>query len=319
MPQKDTLKRIGRVLTMVAHLKDGPMNLKDMIRKFKVDKRTVQRDLAIMNRVGFFTQSDGAGTYTLVDGVRLGNRKVTNEQYNALNTLAAYARNLGTGLSGVFEKMFLHITGYTPFGTFIMPIMPRVLSDTLPHIKDIEYAIEWGKELQIEYQADDEPLKTRTVCPLKVLICDSFSYLFTFNKAKPGEFRKYRLDRIVSLKVLDNSHFTEPEDAEAAINSARSIWGAMSPRRRTIDVKLRVESHARDYFRRQELVAGQKLTELEDGALLYEAKVCQFWEITPYILRWIPHVTVLEPAQLKEEVLAQVKTYAEKQTAMRSS
>jgi predicted DNA-binding transcriptional regulator YafY len=313
MPQKDTLKRLGRVLNLIGRLNSGRIRVIDVAKEFKVSKRAIQRDLAILHKAGFFTQSSGDGWHEFTPGISVKNRQLSNEQYNALNAVAAFSKNLGSGLSAQFDKLFQHITNYTPFETFIVPVMPRILTDTIPHIKEIEEAIEWGKEIEIEYQYDENsPVKKHHICPLKVLIADGFAYIFSAYKTKPGLFPKYRIDRIKSLKILDEC-FSEPEGMQDALEKARSIWGAVPDKERTIKVKLKVTDWARDYFLRHELVGGQTIKKQKDGSLLFEAKLCQLPELVPHILRWMPNVTVLEPKALKEEVMARIDAFRKNQ------
>lgn len=314
MPQDDTLKRLGRVLSLIAKLNNDKIHIEEVAEEFKVKKRTIQRDLVIMTKAGFQTTTVGGGYYTFAEGISFKDRPLTNEQYNALNALAAFSKNAGGGLSGSFEKIFHHITDNNPFDTFILPVMPRIISDTIPYIKEIEEAIDYQKELEIEYQGPDskEPVKHH-ICPLKVLVADGFAYIFSAYKTRPGIFPKYRIDRIKSLKVLDGQTFCEPDGMNEALAKARSIWGAMPEKDRKIKVKLKIEDWARDYFMRQELVGGQTVKKQKDGSLIFEAKICQLPELVPHILRWMPNVTVLAPKELKEEVLKRVKEFTKKQ------
>ncbi len=314
MPQEDSLKRLGRILSLVGRLNSGRVKVTEVAKEFGVDKRTIQRDLTMIHKAGFFTETLGDGWYQFAEGVSLRNRQLSNDQYNALNAMAAFSKNVGGGLSGRFDKLFQHITNYTPFDTYIVPVMPKIISDSIPYMKEIEEAIDWGKELEIEYQGrEDGPVKKHHICPIKVLIDNGFAYIFSFYKSKPEMFPKYRIDRIKSLKVLDGETFCVPEGAAAALAEARSVWGALPQSERKIKVKLRVESWARDYFLRHELIGGQKLKEQKDGSLLFEAQIAQLPELVPHILRWMPHVTVLGPAELKEEVMSRVKGYIDKQ------
>jgi len=314
MPEIDTLKRLGRILNLIGKLDSGPIQIKRVAEEFGVVERTIQRDVTLLHRSGFYIQELADGYRAFPAGVRLANRKLTAEQQTALAVMAPYAKNLGAGLSESFENLFRHLTSYAPWEPFIVPIMPRLMTDTIPYIKDIEEAINDAKELEIEYQSDEnaKPAK-HYICPLKVLVAEGFAYIFSAYKNRKGQFPKFRIDRIKSLKVLDEITFVPPEGMEEALAKARNVWGAQPDSARKIKVKLKVESWARDYYRRQELVGGQTIKEQKDGSLIFEAKICQFPEIMPHIMRWIPHVTVIEPKELKEEVLRQVDTYRAKQ------
>ncbi len=314
MPQEDTIKRFGRVLSIIAKLSSGPVKIADLAKEFKKEKRTLQRDFAMLHKAGFFTQTCGDGCYRFADGICVKNRPLNNEQFTALNAMAAFTRNAGAGLSSQFDRLFLHLTAGQPFETFIVPVMPRIISDTIPYIKDIEEGIEYNKELEIEYQQEGGQLKTHRICPLKVLVADGFAYIFSTYRERPDIFPKYRIDRIKSLKIIDGpAPFREPEGAKRALEHARSIWGAMPDKDRKQKIKLKVEGFARDYYRRHELIGGQVIKEQKDGTLIFEAKVGRLPEIIPHVLRWIPHVTVLGPKELREDIKKRVAEFSAKQ------
>ena len=315
MPQKDTLRRLGRILTLLARLNSGRIHLATLAIEFNISKRALQRDLATIHRAGFFiTQDPEPGYHRFSDGVSLARRDLTPDQLTTLAAMASFSKNLGAGLSASFEKLFRHITDSSPWESYILPIMPRIKTDAIAFIKDIEYAIEYAKEIEIEYtDADGKPVK-RHVCPLKILIAEGFSYIFAFYKTKPDIFIKYRTDRIKSLKIVEGDSFPMPEGMDEALAKARSIWGVNIESDRKIKIRLKIDSWARDYFLCQELVGGQTIKTQKDGSLIYEATICQLQEILPHILRWLPNVTVLSPKELKEEVLKRVEEFKTKQS-----
>lgn len=316
MPQKDTLKRFGRMLSLLAKLDQGRIHLPSLTGEFKRSKRQLQRDIATLHKVGFYIIAEAQpGWYRFADGISLKNRILTNDQHAALLAMASFAKNMGAGISESFDKLFLQLTSEALWGnSYIVPIMPKIKTDTIPYIKDIEYAIEYSKEIEIEYVGGEggEVVKHH-ICPLRVLVSEGFAYIFSAYKTKPGIFPKYRIDRIKKLTVIDGDSFREPEGVEEALAKARSVWGTMMDKHRKIKVRLKVDSWARDYFLRQDLVGGQTVRECSDGSLIYEAAICQLPEITPHILRWIPNVTVISPKELKDEILKKIAEFKAKQ------
>ncbi|MCX5791850.1 MAG: WYL domain-containing protein [Elusimicrobia bacterium] len=310
MPQKDTLKRLGRILTLLARLDHGRIHVATLAKEFNVSKRALQRDLAMIHRAGFFTKPDDEpGYHKFVDGFSLTRRDLTPEQLATLAAMAGFSKNLGAGLSASFEKLFRHITDNSPWESYILPIMPKIKTDAIPFIQDIEYAIEYAKEIEIEYTSAEGKEVKRHVCPLKILIAEGFSYIFAFYKTKPDIFIKYRTDRIKSLKVIEGDSFTNPPGMDEALAKARNIWGVNVESDRKIKIRLKIDSWARDYFLCQELVGGQTIKQRSDGSLIYEATICQLPEIIPHILRWMPNVTVLSPKILRDEVVKRVDEF----------
>lgn len=317
MSHEHSLRRLGRVVAIICRLNNGPVKIRALTAEFGKNKRTIQRDLNLIHRAGFCVQTDNNGLYSFAPGVCLSNRsRLTSEQYDAFSALAAFARNAGVSFSDAFNNIFKSIAGDdSPGEANIIPIMPRVISAGIPFIKELEYAIEYSKELEIEFQpAGAEQIKKHKVCPLKILVSEGYAYLFcTYKDRKPALFPKYRLDRIRKVTILDGDSFPVPPGMQAALQNARNIWGVQSKQERKTRIKLRVDGFARDYFRRHELVGGQKISEQKDGSLIFEARIGHLPEIVPAVLRWIPHVTVIAPAALKEEIGRCINEYAMRQ------
>lgn len=315
MPQEDSLKRLGRIVSILCSLNDGPVRLRDLVTKHKKDKRTIHRDLAMIHRAGFCVQTDNAGTYNFAPGVSLSNRgKLTPELYNSFSAMAAFARNSGAPSPDALNNVLKSIFGTDYLGeSQILHIMPRVIKENIPFINDFEYAIEYSKELEIEYQREPgEPVKKHTICPLKLLLADGSTYVFCTYRGKPTIFPKYRLNRIKKVRIIEGDSFPAPEGMEEALN-AHNIWGVQKKSERKIKVKLVVKDFAREYFRLHELVEGQKVKSQKDGSLTFEARIGALPELIPQVLRWMPHVTVIEPQELKDEVRKRLDEYTKNQ------
>ncbi|MDO8805857.1 MAG: WYL domain-containing protein [Elusimicrobiota bacterium] len=315
MPQEDSLKRLGRIVSILCSLNDGSVRLRDVVTKHRKDKRTIHRDFAMIHRAGFCVQTDNAGTYKFAPGVSLSNPgKLTQELQTAFSSMAAFALNSGTPSPESFSNVLRSIFATDAMGDSpILHIMPRVLKENIPFINDFEYAIEYSKELEIEFQKEPGvPIKKHTICPLKLLMADGSTYVFCTYKGKPTIFPKYRLNRIKKVRIIEGDSFPTPAGMEEALN-AHSIWGVQKKSERKVKVKLVVKDFAREYFRLHELVEGQKVREQKDGSLTFEARIGELPEMIPHVLRWMPHVTVIAPQELKDEVRKRLEDYAKNQ------
>jgi predicted DNA-binding transcriptional regulator YafY len=65
------------------------------------------------------------------------------------------------------------------------------------------------------------------------------------------------------------------------------------------------------YFERgmKKFFSSQKFQEkLEDGSIIFTLKYTQPLEILPFIQRWLPHLTILEPEELKQQMLKKLES-----------
>ena len=64
-----------------------------------------------------------------------------------------------------------------------------------------------------------------------------------------------------------------------------------------------------DIFTKQILPNQKIIKSLEDGGLLIQCSVYQKQQIFPMIRSWIPHLTIIEPAEWRDYLNHQLKKY----------
>ena len=73
---------------------------------------------------------------------------------------------------------------------------------------------------------------------------------------------------------------------------------------------LKVSKDVAVYFKRRKLVANQVIEkELEDGGLIISARVGHSNQVVPIVRYWIPHIRVISPEGLQDEMEAELKRY----------
>ncbi|MCK5583981.1 MAG: WYL domain-containing protein [Elusimicrobiales bacterium] len=299
--------RILRILNMLNT--KGRVKVSELAQEFNVTTRSIQRDMERINTTQFQLDNPEKGVYTFAPGISLKATEMSSGQLAAFVMLAEISKNIGGTVHKSFKTLFKNIVNSNPWESNFIPIMPKMIKNKKrSSIKDIDYAIDNRKELEIEYFKENENKTVkRYICPLKILFSDGLIYILSMFKEK-NYYMKYRLDKIKKLTITDNE-FTYPKNIEKIVEDARNIWGATDSKYRNIKVSLKIKDWARDYFLNQEIIGGQKIKQEKDGSLLFTAKVCHLLEIAPHILRWIPHITVLEPKELKKEINTRIKTY----------
>jgi predicted DNA-binding transcriptional regulator YafY len=311
--RESTMTRLGRVLTFLVKLDHGTIHVPTLARELGVAEKTIQRDMHALEDAGFEVVRVDNGCYKLREDVSLKARPLSREQNVALVSLSTFAKHLGAGLSESFENLFRHITGNSPWESNIIPVMPRLHTDQIPYSKEIDDAIEDGYRIELKYRSTEGKTVVHNIRPLKILVnVEGFAYIFAYQLDKKI-FYKYRIDRIESLEVMVGETVRQPSGVDEALAKARSVWGVGADEDRKIKIRLKIEGPAREYFLRQEIIGGQKITAQKEGSLIYDAVVCHFPEIIPHILRWMPDVTVVAPPALQKEVLAKLGAFKRKQ------
>jgi len=117
------------------------------------------------------------------------------------------------------------------------------------------------------------------------------------------------IDRIKKIEVLDE-YFDEKENLKEYLDNNINIW---FPDKRNIKAAIKVEEGEAEYFRKRTYFPYQKIKKTnKDGSIVIEMKIGDFMEVIPTILRWIPHVQVISPIELKNEVKDRLLTYLQK-------
>lgn len=65
-----------------------------------------------------------------------------------------------------------------------------------------------------------------------------------------------------------------------------------------------------EYFQRRDLVVGQVIEkELNDGGLIISSNVSHKNEVLPVVQYWLPHLRIISPESLQQEMEKEIKKY----------
>ena len=115
--------------------------------------------------------------------------------------------------------------------------------------------------------------------------------------------RTFSLDRIKSLKVIDEHFPPRNVSPEEELSSSFGVWldGEMT------DVVLRFDKSFKDYISRRKWHESQKEKILKNGRLEVRFKVSGLKDIKHWIFRWLPYVEVVSPKTLKDDIKKDLK------------
>ena len=129
------------------------------------------------------------------------------------------------------------------------------------------------------------------------------------NLKRPTSERSYfSFAKIESLRLL-NTQFEPDPTIDKTLAEEDGIWLGEEKK----EIVLKIASEVAGYFKRRKLIANQVLEkELEDGGLILSAKVGHLNQVLPIVRYWIPHIRIISPEGLQEELDQELKGYVGK-------
>lgn len=163
----------------------------------------------------------------------------------------------------------------------------------------IKNAIEDTKEIEFKFYGHE-----KLVQPLKIANLEKYWYLLCYDLYE-NRFSKYHLKGIQDIEILntifDVSSHKYLEKLDDAINAFFNIDTV-------IDVELEIDWEAKKVLSRKKLNKTQEIIK-NDELFIFKIKVTHFMEIIPTIQQWIPHIKVISPEGLKEQIGENLRNY----------
>lgn len=301
------LFRLIRILNLIQESKS--VNTSDLSAEFNISRRTAQRDIVRLGAAGFPIVEDEVkkGVYSFCPGYSLKGLQVSDAEVSLLVSLCDMAGQMGGEFSEAYKTIFAKVMNTRDWESPFYMMMPRAAKDleNTAFLKPAEAAISAHKRVRILHENAQNELKEYVLEPLKLIYNEGYWYLLL---RFPGQtwIITNRLDRIRKLEVLEES-FQPPKRLQKMLQETQSIW--FNERRDKV-VRIRVSAEAAPYFTTRKHFPLQKTVKRhQDGSLVLEAKLCHFMEALTVIYRWIPHLTVISPKELRDTVKKTVAAY----------
>jgi predicted DNA-binding transcriptional regulator YafY len=148
--------------------------------------------------------------------------------------------------------------------------------------------------------------KNREIYPLKILNLEGFWYLIVYEPID-NKIKTFHLNTIKNIEVL-NTHFSFDEEKINSFDNAISAY--YKPNNEPILIQLFIDSKVSRYFQRKPLNKSQRVLKIyDDESCDIELTITEYMEIIPTIQRYIPHIGVIEPQELKDRVKENIDSY----------
>ncbi|WP_338881236.1 WYL domain-containing protein [Achromobacter veterisilvae] len=282
----DTLAlRLAEILRLL-HLGEQ-LARQELATRFGVSERTIYRDL---NRLGDMVVPLSDGRYRLADEYR-----------NRLNPgdLHVFAQ-----ISGV-EKMFpagpnwswLELLKSGKSGLLVRDAHFEGDRPDVWSFRELKRAVENNRRCAMMYTG-----RRRLLEPYRLIQNKGVWYLAAIDD---GRLKSFALNRIADLQVLDET-FIPDDGIHAQIDDDEDVWFGQS----RLAVTVRVARSGAYYFKRRHVLPHQELIEeRDDGGLLLRCQVNHPNQLLPILRYWIPHVRVVEPSWLQQQLHDELNHY----------
>ena len=148
--------------------------------------------------------------------------------------------------------------------------------------------------------------KNREIYPLKILNLEGFWYLIVYEPID-NKIKTFHLNTIKNIEVL-NTHFSFDEEKINSFDNAISAY--YKPNNAPILVQLFMDKEVSRYFMRKPLNKSQRVLKIyDDESCDIELTITEYMEIIPTIQRYIPHIGVIEPQELKTKIRENIDLY----------
>jgi predicted DNA-binding transcriptional regulator YafY len=315
--------RADRLLSALLLLQThGRLTGRELARRLEVSGRTVHRDMEALSAAGVpvFALRGSRGGWQLDDGWRTQVPGLDEAELRAL--LMSQPRMIGdTRLAGAAERAIGKLLASLPVAMrqqaasirqrlYVDTTGWRGASESLVMLPIVQEAVSRDRKLKIQYQRPGTDPVERVVDPLGLVAKGSTWYLVAHTSEG---HRTYRVSRIVRATLLDERSERPPDfDLAAYWKSSSERFSETLPR---YDAVLRVEPRTAGWVQMSRPPWSVRIGDAgpdAGGWITLRLRFDSEEEACSVVLGLGPRVDVIEPAVLRERVLAEAVAVVER-------
>jgi len=295
------LIRLGQILKIFMEMEK--ISTTWLSKHFQTTPRTIQRDLILLKEADFPLSESSRGNYQ-IDKSLLKNFDVFDDTELALviaikNLVGQLGEPFQQAADDIFNKLYEDVTTSPVF----IKIDDSVILDKRQFNKIVKTIRE---KRQGMFQYEGFSLHEVTIEPYRVCFFDGFWYLVG-KDLRDQQFKRYALDKIKDFKPLNKNFRSVPTQVDRMLKESGNIWFSSE---RNIEVVVEVEKSCAHYFRRRKVLPHQEIKEEQtDGAIIVSFKVGSLDEIKNTIKVWLPYIKIIQPEELKNIFLKDMKAW----------
>jgi predicted DNA-binding transcriptional regulator YafY len=283
-----------------------------------VTERTIRRDIEALQEAGFplyDDRADGRKVWRLVEGYK---QRLTQSFTLAELSALYFGRNLmgilgGAPFASDLEAAFVKIQEALPARS--LPYLARIqelfsarpdpfkdYSQKQDVITGLIDAILHQRQARIAYFSfNSRKTKDYTLDPYRLVYYRGGLYLYA-RAQEYGEVRTFAVERVQQIEVLEAS-FEMPKDFSVS-EYARGAFGIAGGKPEPVELVF--DADMSGYIRERVWHESQQIEEKSDGSVVLRMEVAPGWELKSWIKGFLPHVRVVKPAALRDEIAAEI-------------
>ena len=295
------LIRLGQILKLF--MEKEKVSTTWLSKYFQTTPRTIQRDLLLLKEADFPLSELSRGNYQ-IDKTLLKNFEVFDQTELALviaikNLVGQLGEPFRQAADDIFNKLYEDVTTSPVF----IKIDESVILDKRQFNRIVK-TIREKRQGAFEYEVFSPYVVN--IEPYRVCFFDGFWYLVGKDLCDQ-KFKRYAIDKIKDFKPLGNHFRCVPAQVDRMLKESGNIWFSSE---KTIEVIVVVDQSCAGYFRRRKVYPHQEIKEEQaGGSIVVSFKVGSLDEIKNTLKGWLPHIKILQPEELKNILLNDVKAW----------
>nr|WP_318381402.1 WYL domain-containing protein [uncultured Enterobacter sp.] len=286
----------SRLADILLRLNNGQTLYMDKLaEEYGVNQRTIRRDLEDRLTDLALHRDEQTGGYSLSPEL-LG--RFDSGSIEIFSKLAGVK-----GLFPTFNKSILGAIASPSAQTNFLVHGHKYLSDSRQseNFTRLQGAIDESRRITFRYKRGDGE-RSYAAEPYKLINYNGVWYLAAWHD---GRMKNFTLTKIVALNCTFDT-FTHDPALLQSIRQEESVWG----NNEKFEVVLKVSSEVAEYFLRRQLLSDQGIKEqLPDGGLILTSQISHKKEILPIVQYWIPHLKILAPDGLQQELEDEIRAW----------
>ncbi|MBE3555388.1 MAG: WYL domain-containing protein [Thermicanus sp.] len=314
----DRLARLFRIVTLIQSTPG--VTAKELAERCETTERTIYRDLEILSKAGIPFSSMGRGRgYQFQSHFSLYPLDWTDEEALAFSMLPSVMNQLKDLLPkeflSAYEKvMAVYYKEKKRRQDIITQMMDVIQMGTIALNQERENhmlipiveSILKQKRIQAVYHTQSRnETSLRLIDPYYLIPREFRLYLLGFCHIKNG-MRIFRVSRFKEINVLEEKFEKNEFNVRRYMENTWSIERGDD----MIPFKVRFSPDVARYVKEEEFYLSPKMTDLEDGSLLFEVVVNKDQEFLRWLYQYGPKAEILEPAYYREKMQDFLRSWA---------
>ncbi|NIY47514.1 helix-turn-helix transcriptional regulator [Cedecea colo] len=271
------------------------LTLNGLAEEYGVHPRTIRRDIEERLAIAGIEKNAALNSYSL--------RPEYLGKFDA-SSIDTFARVAGVkGLFPVLDRKMLQSMFYPEPAQNILVKGHRYIKNEqqTENFTRLQKAIDERRRVSFKYFKRAEQ-QTYSVEPYQLINHNGVWYLAALHNKK---MKKFTLGKISALQCTFDL-FTRSADLLEELKNEESVWS----NEQKFKVIIKVSSEVTEYFQRRNLVVGQVVEKvLTDGGLIISTTVSHKNEVLPVVQYWLPHLRIISPESLQQEMEAEIRGY----------